>query len=110
MQRRDRCVGVAGDDGDRVDLLTLPVAPTLPDARKGDQTALQRTKQERPPLALWPGPLIEAVRRHEAAPLGEGAAERALGGDAFAARIDHWRPSLRVPDEGAATGPSASCG
>ena len=100
MQRRDRCVGVAGDDGDRVDLVSFPVAPALPDSGKGDQPALPRTKQERPPLALWSRPLIEAVCWHEAAPLSEGASERALGGDAFAARIDHGRPRLWIPDEG----------
>ena len=106
MQRRDRGVGVAGDDGDRVDLVSFPVAPALPDPGEGDEAAPSRTKQERPPLALWPRPFIEAVGRHEAAPLGEGAAERALGGDAFAARIDHRRPRLWIPDEGRQQAPA----
>ena len=106
MQRRDRRVGVAGDDGDRVDLAAFPVPPALPNSGKRDQAALARTKQERPPLALWPRPFIEAVGRHEAAPLGEGAAERALGGDAFAARIDHGRSRLWIPDEGRQQAPA----
>ena len=83
-----------------------PVAPALPDPGEGDQPAFARTKQERPPLALWPRPFIEPVGRHEAAPLGEGAAERALGGDAFAARIDHGRPRLWIPDEGRQQAPA----
>ena len=106
MQRRNRGVGVAGDDGDRVDLAAFPVPPALPNSGEGDQPALARTKQERPPLALWPRPFIEAVGRHEAAPLGEGAAERALGGDAFAARIDHGRSRLWIPDEGRQQAPA----
>ena len=83
-----------------------PVPPALPDAGEGDQPALARGEAGKAARALWAGPFVEPVSRHEAAPLGEGAAERALGGDAFAARIDHRRPRLRVPDEGRQQAPA----
>src|SRR6476659_6925861 len=70
MQGSDSGIGIAGDDGESVDLAARSVPPALPDRGKGDQAALARTKQEGAPRALWPGPFVEPVRRHEAAPRG----------------------------------------
>ena len=106
MKRRDRGVGIAGDDGDRVHLVSFPVAPALPDPGEGDEPALAADEAGKAAACPLARPFIEAVGRHEAAPLGEGAAERALGGDAFAARIDHWRPRLWIPDEGRQQAPA----
>src|SRR6478736_2499687 len=65
MQGSDSGIGIAGDDGESVDLAAHSVPPALPDRGKGDQAALTRTKQEGAPRALWPGPARGSAARRK---------------------------------------------
>ena len=78
VQRGDGAIGGTGEDGDGVGLAALLIAPTLIDPGEGDQLRLARAKQERTPLTLGPGPLVEAVGDDQAAAIAHGVAKRRL--------------------------------
>ena len=78
VQRRDRAVGRTGEDGDRIDLGALSIAPALVKPGKGDQLSFSRAKEKGAALALGPGPFIKPVGRDKTAPEAHGMAERGL--------------------------------
>src|SRR5262245_26547708 len=96
MDVMQRLVGIARDDGRRLQLLAIRAHPALPQARKGNWLPILRAHHIRAPAGRASGlrarslllPFIEAVGRDETAPPPHGIAEGRLVEDGIAARID----------------------
>ena len=90
----DESIRGTGQNRDGVHLLAGFVAPSLPKPGKGNQAARSRAQEERTPLPLGPGPLIEAVGGNETATVAKALRKEGFdvtpsdlalikGGDAF---------------------------
>ena len=97
-RRQDRVRG-RGEDREGLERVRAVPSrgPALPQAGEGERPAVLHADQPGPLAGAVARPLVEPVRRHQAAARGERVPEGRLGPRRLGARVDRTGAGIRVP-------------